>query len=139
METSTEPAVYAPPRAPKGLQRAGRALWVRICTEWELEPEAEELAVLAHACQAQDICTTAQAALDEHGLTFEDRFGTPKERPELRILRQQRAAVASLLKQVTQARTSYERLQLAAEREARVHVEATRRRDRRGGGVRHYG
>jgi P27 family predicted phage terminase small subunit len=128
---------YRPPRAPKSLQAAGRALWKRICAEWELESDAEELALLAHACHAEDLCTAAQEALDEHGLTFEDRFGTPKERPELRILRQQRAAVASLLKQITQSQTSWERLELARDREDRVRAQADRPRDRRGGGFRY--
>lgn len=149
MTTAAEPARSGPkpgleeafrvPRGPKSLKAAGRALWRRICAEWELESDAEELALLAHACHAEDLCTAAQEALDVHGLTFEDRFGTPKERPELRILRQQRAAVASLVKQIGQSRTSWQRLELAREREDRVRQQADRPRDRRGGGVRHHG
>jgi hypothetical protein len=130
------PDEYVVPTLPRDLKAPGRALYRRICREWELEPAAEELALLAHASRAEDLCAKAQSALDEYGLTYVDRFGTPKERPEMRILRQQRAAVASLVKQISQARVVWQRLELATEREDRMRARAETRRDRRGGGIR---
>lgn len=127
---------YAVPRPVRGLKAAGKALWRTVCDEWELAPDSEELVLLAHACRSEDIAATAQAALDEHGLTYEDRFGTPKERPEARILRQQRSAVASLVKQIGASQMSFRRLELATERHVATQTARTAPRDRRGGGAR---
>ena len=42
----------------------------------------------------------ARQALKEHGLTFEDRFGPPKSRPEVAISRDCMATFARLLKEL---------------------------------------
>jgi P27 family predicted phage terminase small subunit len=69
-----------------------------VLTEYDLPPEA--LAVLSLACQAQDRYADARRAIDEHGTTFNDRWGQVKVRPEVLVERDSRQAVARLLKQL---------------------------------------
>lgn len=133
---------YTAPPPPRTLGLSGKRLWRIVTAEWELEAGDEELELLRHACQAQDMCDLAQKQLDSVGsLTFLDRFDRPTERPEVRIVRQSRAAVASLVKQIGQSRLAFERIELAAERHATLQGKRKNpgRRDRRGGGVRHVG
>lgn len=135
---------YASPAPPRSLGLAGKRLWRTVTGEWQLEAGAEELELLRHACDAQDQCNKAQKALDDAGsLTFIDRFGQPHERPEVRIIRQSRAAVAQLLKQISQSQIAIQRLELAAEKHSRVSAEKERaaelHKDRRGGGRRRHG
>jgi hypothetical protein len=133
---------YCAPPPPRALGSAGKRLWRTVAAEWELQTGDEELELLRHAGLAQDMCDKAQKALDSAGsLTFLDRFDKPAERPEVRIIRQSRAAVASLVKQIGASQLAFERLTLATER----HRTAEERRDdphraaRRGGGTRRHG
>src|SRR5262249_3370737 len=87
-----------PPQPPRYLRADGRELWKRVLGEYNLPSEA--LAVLALACQAQDRDADARRALDEHGTTFQDRWGQVKMRPEVLIERDSRQSVARLLKQL---------------------------------------
>ena len=50
-----------------------------ICREWELEAGCEELALLEHACNAQDLTEKAAKELEKAGsLTYVDRFDQPR-------------------------------------------------------------
>ena len=138
-DSPSDPAEYRPPYAPRGIGPGGRRLWVTVCREWLLEPGSEELELLHHAAQAQDQLDQAQRELDAAGsLTFLDRFDRPAERPEVRIIRQARATIASLIKQISESQLRYRRLQLAEARHDAIEADRTRRKDRRGGGTRHF-
>jgi phage terminase small subunit len=133
---------YTAPPSPRHLQTAGKHLWRTICREWELEPGDEELILLEHACKSQDICEKAEKSLETAGsLMFIDRFAQPHERPEVRIIRQARASVAALVKQIGASQLAFERLSLAADRHRTAEERRANpsRRDRRGGGKRLVG
>jgi P27 family predicted phage terminase small subunit len=85
-------------RAPAHLKPATRAWWDSVVDDYELEPHHVRLLTLA--CEAWDRCQDARAVIDEHGLTFEDRFGQPKERPEVAIERDARIAFARLVREL---------------------------------------
>jgi hypothetical protein len=63
-------------------------------------PEPHELRILHLACVQHDRATVARRVLDEQGTTFEDRFGQPKERPEIRIEREASRQFAQLIRQL---------------------------------------
>lgn len=131
---------YCPPAPPRSLGSAGKRLWRTVAAEWELQSGDEELELLRHAALAQDMCDKAQKALDSAGsLTFLDRFDKPAERPEVRIVRQSRAAVASLVKQIGASQLAFERLTLATERHRTAEERRTSPQSRRGGGRRRVG
>lgn len=84
--------------APKYLRTPTRR-WVEgILREFVLEEHHRRLLVLA--AESWDRCTQAREALKKHGLTFEDRFGGVKARPEVAIERDSRLAFARLLREL---------------------------------------
>jgi phage terminase small subunit len=97
-------AIVAPQRGPKRPQppkhlRPATAEWFRtVVSTFELE--AHHVRLLTLACQAWDRAEQAREALLEHGLTCEDRYGTPKARPEVQIERDNRIAFARLLREL---------------------------------------
>jgi phage terminase small subunit len=52
------------------------------------------------AGEAWDRATQAREALAEHGLTYTDRYGGPKARPEVAIERDSRIGFARLLREL---------------------------------------
>jgi phage terminase small subunit len=56
--------------------------------------------LLTLAAEAWDRCQQAREALAKHGLTFEDRFGCPRSRPEIAVERDSRLAFARLLREL---------------------------------------
>ncbi len=77
-------------RAPKHLQIETRKWFRHVAIEWSLEEH--HLRILTAACEAWDRCCQARAVIDDKGLTFEDRFGAPRSRPEIGIERDSRLA-----------------------------------------------
>lgn len=73
------------PPAPKHLRPATRAWWTHVVRAYQLEPH--HLRQLEVACASWDEFTRAREALEEHGLTFVDRLGSPRQRPEVAIAR----------------------------------------------------
>ena len=56
--------------------------------------------LLTLACEAWDRAVQARVALEEHGLVFTDRFGSPRPRPELAVERDSRIAFARLVREL---------------------------------------
>ena len=84
--------------APRHLKRATKA-WFRSVVEcFELEPHHVKLLTLA--AEAWDRCQQAREVLAKQGLTFQDRFGAPKARPEVAIERDSRLAFARLVREL---------------------------------------
>jgi phage terminase small subunit len=129
---------YTAPDSPKHLHSTGARFWTECCCEWELE-DKDDLEVLRLTCEALDRAAQARRILRDKGLTFEDRFGRPSERPELRIERQSRAAAASLIKQIQQSKMAFERLELAVKQSGERSRLATEPPRRSGGGTRRNG
>ena len=85
--------------APRHLSAAARRWWADVAAEYELE--SHHLKLLTMAAEAWDRCCDARRILDKEGMTFYDRFGQPKSRPEIAIERDSRVAFARLLRELT--------------------------------------
>jgi P27 family predicted phage terminase small subunit len=77
-------------RPPKHLKPATRRWWKSVLEEYDLE--AHHVRILTLAAEAWDRCQEAREIVDREGLTYKDRFGQPKERPEVAIERDSRIA-----------------------------------------------
>ena len=78
--------------APKHLSRSSKRLYRRLVTDYELAEEVHALEVLRLGLEALDRAAQARVALAAHGMTYVDRFGAPKARPEVAIERDARIA-----------------------------------------------
>lgn len=76
-------------RTPEHLRPETAAWWAEVAGEYELGPHAR---LLTAAAESWDRLQEAREALDQHGTTFEDRFGSPRARPEVAIERDSRIA-----------------------------------------------
>jgi phage terminase small subunit len=85
-------------RPPRHLRPATRRWWALAAAEWDFEEH--HLRVLTLAGEHWDRAAAAREALTKHGLTFEDRFGAPKPRPEVAIARDSTIVFARLLREL---------------------------------------
>jgi hypothetical protein len=84
-------------RGPLGHLRPATRAWVAaVKAEWTLDEHHERLLQLA--AEAWDRAEQARKAIDTFGLTYEDRFGAPRTRPEVAVERDARLGFAKLLK-----------------------------------------
>lgn len=88
----------AGPRAPAHLAPATAAWWVSVVATWELDEHHVRLLTLA--AEAFDRAVEARKIIESKGLTFRDRFGQVKARPEVAIERDARIAFARLLREL---------------------------------------
>ena len=86
------------PKPPGHLRAATKRWWAEVVRDYALE--CHHLKLLTLAGEAWDRCHAARLIVERHGLTFEDRFGQPRLRPEADIERHSRAAFASLLREL---------------------------------------
>ncbi len=84
--------------APSHLKPATAQWWQDVVDEYGLE--SHHVRLLTLAAEAWDRCQAARAVIDAEGLTFEDRFGQPKARPEVAIERDSRVGFARLLREL---------------------------------------
>jgi phage terminase small subunit len=85
-------------RAPSHLRAATRRWWETVVTEYELE--AHHVRLLTLAGETWDRGEQARNGIAEHGLTYTDRFGSPKPRPEVAIERDAKIVFARLLREL---------------------------------------
>src|ERR1700719_2351970 len=86
------------PPAPKHLKQATRKWWDAITSGYVLEDH--HLRLLTLVCESWDRGVEAREALAKHGMTYEDRFGAPRARPEVAIERDSRVAFARLVREL---------------------------------------
>ncbi len=86
------------PPAPAHLRPSTRTWWLQVHRDFALEAHHTKLLTLAG--EAWDRCAAARKILDRDGLTFADRFGQPKPRPEVAIERDSRVAFARMLREL---------------------------------------
>jgi phage terminase small subunit len=86
------------PKPPKHL-RSATAKWFRTVVE-DFDLEAHEIRLLTLAAEAWDQGQAAREIVAEKGMTFDDRFGQPKARPEVAIERDSRIGFARLLREL---------------------------------------
>ena len=83
---------------PTHLRAETKRWWAAVVNDWGLEPHHVRLLTLAS--EAWDRCQQARKLLATHGLTYDDRFGAPRARPEVAIERDSRLAFARLLREL---------------------------------------
>ena len=74
------------PKPAKHLKKDGKAFWREIVAVYELEAHHQQL--LLRACEFLDTIAEARTSLKAAGSDyFEDRWGQPKTRPEVGVIR----------------------------------------------------
>jgi phage terminase small subunit len=73
----------APPSAPKYLKSATRAWFAQVVVDYELDEHHLRLLMLAG--EAWDRGQQGRTEIEKHGITYVDRFGAPRKRPEVSI------------------------------------------------------
>jgi phage terminase small subunit len=86
------------PKPPTNLRPATRKWFKSVLEDFSLE--GHHIRLLTLAAEAWDQAQTAREVLDRDGQTFTDRFGQPKERPEIGILNAARIAFARLIREL---------------------------------------
>ena len=86
------------PQPPAHLREPTRQWWATVAAEFSLEPHHARLLTLA--AESWDRCCAAREAIDAEGLTYDDRFGQPRQRPEVAVERDSRVAFARLLREL---------------------------------------
>jgi hypothetical protein len=87
-----------PYKPPAHLALATRKWVAAVVASYELEPH--HLRLLTLAAEAWDRCCQARVVLDRDGLTFNDRFGTPRARPEIGVERDSRLAFVRITREL---------------------------------------
>jgi phage terminase small subunit len=85
-------------RPPAHLHTTTKKWFAAVLKDYELD--GHHIRLLTLAAEAWDQAQTAREVLDRDGQTFTDRFGQPKERPEVGILQNARIAFARLLREL---------------------------------------
>jgi hypothetical protein len=83
---------------PAHLSGATREWFANVATEYELEPHHSRLLQLA--AESWDRCQDARAVLDRDGISYTDRFGAPRARPEVAVERDSRLSFARLIREL---------------------------------------
>lgn len=86
------------PAPPKHLRASTKRWWSGVLEEFDLEPH--DIRLLTLAAEAFDRGQQAREVVDSEGMTFTDRFGQPKARPEINIERDSRIGFARLLREL---------------------------------------
>ena len=85
-------------RPPSYLRAETRRWWSSIYNSFELE--SHHVKLLTAAAQALDRAEQAREAIRKRGMTYQDRFGQPRARPEVAIERDSRLAFARLVREL---------------------------------------
>lgn len=92
-------AEHRPPRPPRGLGTAGRALWrsIQSALDEGFELDEREEAILTLACRQADDVVALERALKASGILVEGSKGQPRLSAVVTELRQARLALSRLL------------------------------------------
>jgi len=85
-------------KPPAHLRPATKRWFSAVLREYALEDH--HIKLLTRAAEAWDRGEEAREAIGTHGLTFLDRFETPRARPEIAIERDSRTGFARLLREL---------------------------------------
>jgi phage terminase small subunit len=84
--------------APKHLSKESAEFYRKTVDTFELDDH--HLLLLVKAMEAQDLAEKCRKILDKEGLTYTDRFGAPRARPEAKILNDSRNAVKNIFREL---------------------------------------
>jgi hypothetical protein len=93
--TSKQNQSVAPP---PHLRLTTKRWFKSVVSDYELAPH--HLKLLTLAAESWDRCLTAREAIDANGITYVDRFGCPRARPEVAIERDTKIAFARLMREL---------------------------------------
>jgi P27 family predicted phage terminase small subunit len=85
-------------KAPAHLNAATRRWFRSVAADFVLDQHHVRLLTLA--CESWDRGVAAREAIAKHGLTFTDRFGAPRARPEVAIARDSSIGFARLVREL---------------------------------------
>ena len=85
-------------KPPSHLSKSSKDWWLWVTGEFELEPH--HLRLLTLAAESWDRGEQARRRLKRQGLTYNDRFGQPRSRPEIGIERDSKILFARLLREL---------------------------------------
>jgi phage terminase small subunit len=86
------------PKPPAHLQKATKLWWKTIVADFELE--SHHLRLLQAACESWDRLQAARIVLDRDGVSYVDRFGAPRARPEVAVERDAKVSFARLVREL---------------------------------------
>ena len=86
------------PKAPKHLRPTTKRWFNHVVGQWTLEQHHIRLLIVA--AETWDRLTQAREVIADKGLTFNDRFGTPRARPEVAIERDSRTAFMRAIREL---------------------------------------
>ncbi|MGX4804353.1 P27 family phage terminase small subunit [Bradyrhizobium guangdongense] len=92
-EMTTQP--YKPP---KHLSKEAAAFFNGAVAEYEFEPH--HIILLTKACEAFDRAEDARKVIAKEGMTYQDRFGSPRAHPAVAIERDSRIGMARLFREL---------------------------------------
>ncbi len=84
--------------APQHLEKETRKFWRQVLKSYDLEEHHKKILTLA--CKAWDRSEQARRLLDDEGVTYQDRFGQPKSRPEVKIEKDSRNDFRLLMREL---------------------------------------
>ncbi|MBN8242936.1 hypothetical protein JF546_07940 [Nitratireductor aquimarinus] len=85
-------------KVPQHLRAATKRFFRALMEDYELADFQARTLILA--CEAFDQANAAREALENGKLTYDDRFGQPKERPEVGILHKASMRYAQLMREL---------------------------------------
>ena len=93
-----KPNPQQPVKPPKHLHPETRRWFSQVVEDYELEEH--HLRLLTLAGESWDRCVSAREVIDRDGMTFIDRFGCPRARPEIAIERDSRIGFTRLVREL---------------------------------------
>jgi hypothetical protein len=85
-------------KIPKHLSSAMKIFFKQTCETYELEPHHIHLLTLG--CEAKDRATEARRAIFENGMTYIDRYGAVRLRPECQVEAQSKILFTRILREL---------------------------------------
>jgi len=86
------------PKPPKHLSAKMKRFWRDLNGRFDFE--SQHLHLLRLACESYDRGQQAREILDAEGITYKDRFDSPKSRPEVQVERDARLSFARLIREL---------------------------------------
>lgn len=83
---------------PSHLRKPTARWWAEVVGNYHLEPH--HIRLLTLAAESWDRACQAREALRKHGITYTDRLGEPRARPEVAIEKDSRIAFARILREL---------------------------------------
>jgi phage terminase small subunit len=84
--------------APSHLSKESQAFYIKTIADYDLD--RHHLLLLVKALEAFDLAEKCRKILDKEGLVYTDRFGSPRARPETKILNDSRNAVKNIFREL---------------------------------------